>query len=123
MPDSLESGKIYVSMEHGVAIHMCCCGCGNRVVTPIAPSEWQLTYNGKVVSLTPSIGNWSFPCRSHYWLTPKGIRWAEQWSDDQIARNRAESAPVDGDNPLLAGESDHASHPTWWQRLIKFFGL
>jgi len=29
-----------------------------------------------VVSLAPSIGNWSFPCNSHYWITGNEVRWA-----------------------------------------------
>ncbi|WP_417924835.1 DUF6527 family protein [Collimonas pratensis] len=27
--------------------------------------DWSLTYDGKTVSLDPSIGNWSLPCRAH----------------------------------------------------------
>jgi hypothetical protein len=41
-------------------------------------------YDGKV-SLHPSIGNWSFPCRSHYWIRGNEVVWAEQWSDTRIA--------------------------------------
>ncbi|WP_353963011.1 DUF6527 family protein [Streptomyces sp. NBC_00365] len=37
------------------------CGCGRKVVTPLAPQEWKLTLDGVSVSLHPSIGNWSFP--------------------------------------------------------------
>jgi hypothetical protein len=35
---------------------------------PISPADWQLAYDGDTVSLTPSIGNWGFPRRSHYWI-------------------------------------------------------
>lgn len=34
VPRELESGILYVSMEYGTAVHSCCCGCGEQVVTP-----------------------------------------------------------------------------------------
>jgi hypothetical protein len=39
-----------------------------KVVRPIRPTGWRLTYDGDTVSLHPSVGNWSYPCRSHYWI-------------------------------------------------------
>ena len=38
-------------------MYMCCCGCRNRVVTPVNPEAWELTFDGKAISLYPSIGN------------------------------------------------------------------
>ena len=67
-PPVLEPGVLYISMEYATVLHLCCCGCGNQVVTPLAPARWRLTYDGRAVSLSPSIGNHSFPCRSHYWI-------------------------------------------------------
>ena len=84
IPDKLEPGILYISMEFGTAVHSCCCGCGREVITPLGPTEWKLIFDGKV-SLHPSIGNWSFPCRSHYWIQGNAVKWAEQWSDAQIA--------------------------------------
>jgi len=68
IPVSIEEGKVYVSIKHETVIHKCPCGCGNEVVTPLSPTDWSLTFNGESISLDPSIGNWSFPCRSHYWI-------------------------------------------------------
>jgi hypothetical protein len=70
-------------------VHRCACGCGNKVITPIRPADWHLFYDGDTVSLTPSIGNWGFPCRSHYWIKAGQIRWSHAWTDDQIAAGRA----------------------------------
>ena len=53
-----------MSIPYATAVHLCACGCGNKVVTPFSPAEWQLTYDGDTVSLSPSIGNWQFPCKS-----------------------------------------------------------
>jgi hypothetical protein len=65
IPEELEEGYLYISMEYATASHLCACGCGETVVTPIFPKLWQLYYNGKEISLTPSIGNYEFPCQSH----------------------------------------------------------
>jgi hypothetical protein len=68
IPDVLEDGVLYISIPHCVAIHKCICGCGNEVVTPIAPNGWWISFDGEAISLTPSIGNWNFECQSHYWI-------------------------------------------------------
>ena len=57
IPDELENGVLYVSVTYATAIHECCCGCGNEVVTPLAPNDWQLTFDGESITLFPSIGN------------------------------------------------------------------
>ena len=67
-PAALAPGVLYVSMEYATVLHACCCGCGNKVVTPLAPERWSLTYDGRHITIVPSIGNWSFPCQSHYWI-------------------------------------------------------
>ena len=89
IPEELSDGILYVSLEYGSASHLCACGCGRKVVTPITPTDWQLGFNGEAVSLYPSIGNWNFPCRSHYWLHYKRVKWAPQWSDEEINLGRA----------------------------------
>jgi hypothetical protein len=59
------------------------------VVTPLSPTDWALTYDGETVSLDPSVGNWGFPCKSHYWIERSKVIWAPQWTDWQIAEGRA----------------------------------
>lgn len=81
IPDELEDGILYISLHYCTAIHKCVCGCGNEVVTPISPDDWRLTFDGKTISLYPSIGNWNFECKSHYWITRNNIRFAEKWID------------------------------------------
>ena len=77
LPDELETGKLYISMQYATASHKCCCGCGCDVVTPISPTDWHLAFDGRSISLTPSIGNWSYPCRSHYWIRHNRVVWDE----------------------------------------------
>lgn len=88
-PDKLEEGVLYVSIDYASVAHNCLCGCGNEVITPLSPTDWSLTFNGESVSLTPSIGNWSFPCQSHYWIEDDAVRWAAKWSKEKIEAGRA----------------------------------
>lgn len=88
IPDELDEGVLYISLDYNIAVHKCACGCGEEVVTPIAPDGWSMIYNGEAISLTPSIGNWSYKCKSHYWIKENKIIWAEMWTDEQIKRNR-----------------------------------
>ena len=88
IPDELEEGVLYVSMEHATVTHRCACGCGREVVTPLAPTDWQLSFDGDSVTLYPSIGNWAFPCRSHYFIRGGAIRWAGDMSQRDIDRGR-----------------------------------
>lgn len=89
VPAQLEEGVLYVSIPYGTAIHLCACGCRREVVTPIQPTRWSMTFDGAAVWLRPSIGNWSFPCRSHYWIERGGVvRWARTWSEVEVARAR-----------------------------------
>lgn len=88
IPDRLEEGLLYVSMTYGTVVHLCACGCGEKAITPLTPTDWCLTFDGQTVTLWPSIGNWSFDCRSHYVIKKNKIRWAEDWSRSKVQGNR-----------------------------------
>lgn len=88
IPDDLKGGTLYVSMAFATVAHKCCCGCGNEVVTPLSPTDWKLIFDGESISLDPSIGNWSLPCQSHYWITAGTIRWSRRWSQEEIDTGR-----------------------------------
>lgn len=88
VPGTLEEGVLYVSMEYRTAVHLCICGCGNKVVTPISPKFWKLTYDGAGISLYPSIGNWNFPCQSHYWIKDSLIDHAPRWREPQHTKKK-----------------------------------
>ena len=47
-----------------------------------------MTYDGVNVSMWPSVGNWSFACRSHYVISSGRIDWREEWTSLQIANGR-----------------------------------
>jgi hypothetical protein len=89
IPDVLKEGTLYVSMEYATVVHKCCCGCGKEVVTPLSPTDWKLIFDGKTITLDPSIGNWSFHCKSHYWIRGGKVKWARRWSQEEIDAGRA----------------------------------
>lgn len=86
MPGQIQDGVLYVSEKYGTVIHKCCCGCGQKVVTPLSPAKWQLRRFGVTVTLHPSIGNWNFPCQSHYWIRRNRVEWADSMTEQQIHR-------------------------------------
>jgi len=131
MPDVLKPGTLYISIEYTIAIHLCACGCGEKVVTPFSPAEWRMTFDGDTVSLHPSIGNWSFDCQSHYLIERNRVRWAKPFSKEMINRVRAGDAAAlqrYHDEPKLgppvAPEADAegiSSRRSIWDRLIAWW--
>jgi hypothetical protein len=133
IPNRLEDRTIYISVAYSTAVHKCCCGCGKEVVTPLSPTDWSLTFNGVSISLNPSIGNWNFPCQSHYWIIRNKVKWASQWSQEEINVGRAHdsitkeryfsnSTTLDANEPL-AHFRESGSNPIeiLWQRLVNWF--
>lgn len=120
MPKQLEPGILYVSTEFEVAGHLCACGCGNKVMTPLGPAEWSFTESAGRPTLFPSIGNWQLPCRSHYLITDGHIRLAPKWSDAQILAGRnAEVARREAYYASLNRERGFWAR--LWRALRKFF--
>ncbi len=107
VPSTLREGVLYVSMPFATAIHVCACGCGSEIVTPFRPGQWRLVFDG-TITIRPSIGNWSYPCRSHYFIDRNRVLWAPTWSDKEVARNRL------GDTELRA----KSAWPRWLRRLV-----
>jgi len=88
MPENLKPGILYVSEEFDIAIHLCACGCGSKVKTPLGVTEWSVKKTKTGPTLRPSIGNWQQPCRSHYWITDGKVVWAEKWTPEKIVAGR-----------------------------------
>ena len=125
VPESLEQGVLYVSMQYSTASHLCACGCGAVVVTPLKPTGWTLSFDGKV-SLDPSIGNWSMNCKSHYWIKKNQIQWSRKWGKDEIADVRAWEASDRADHFRKRQPTEAAAKPdvpekkrTLWEEVIR----
>lgn len=127
IPDRLEEGILYVSEKYRIAAHKCCCGCGEEVITPLTPADWSVHKEGNTVSLTPSIGNWSFECKSHYWIYRNQVMRAQTMSQSQIKKIRARDK-ADKDAYISAinrQKEQQARRPSLiaklWQSLIRWW--
>ncbi|MDK3075491.1 DUF6527 family protein [Sedimentitalea sp. JM2-8] len=125
IPENLEDGVLYLAMDYATAIHKCACGCGREVVTPLSPTDWKMSYDGVSISLAPSIGNWSFPCRSHYWIKHNDIRWAGDMSNEAISAGRDSDRRAKGRyfNPpeAAAPEAEVAPASGLWHTVRSWF--
>lgn len=115
MPSEIAEGVLYISKRFNTAIHKCCCGCGLEVVTPLNAAKWSLKDHGSTVSLTPSIGNWSFPCHAHYWIQQNQVHWAKPMSEGAIRNVKVRDRK---DVALLAHA--HGRKQGWWSRLTQW---
>lgn len=88
VPRELDPGVLYISMDYATAVHSCCCGCGERVVTPFTPTDWRMTFDGESITLDPSVGNWNQKCRSHYVIQRNRVLEAGPWSNAQVEAER-----------------------------------
>jgi hypothetical protein len=109
IPKTLESGVLYISKKFKTASHLCCCGCGTKIVTPLRETEYSLTEHAEFVSLSPSIGNWNHTCQSHYWIRDNQIVWAGRMNKAEIRRGRAH------DDALKNAHFGKVAWP-WWRR-------
>jgi hypothetical protein len=124
VPDPVDEGVLYVSLENRTAVHKCCCGCGSEVVTPLDPTQWSFIYDGRA-SLHPSVGSWNLKCRSHYWIQQNTIKWAEPWTDAHIAAARQAQqklttnyySPRSAAPPTVLPETESATTKTLFERL------
>lgn len=85
IPKVLEPGVLYVSEEFGAAAHLCPCGCGLKVRTPLGPTDWTLEETENGPTIYPSIGNWQFRCQSHYLITDGEVVLCKKWTSEQIS--------------------------------------
>jgi len=88
MPKELKPRVLYVSEEFGAAAHLCACGCGAKIRTPLGPTEWALEETDSGPTLHPSVGNWQQACQSHYWIYRGEVNWSKKWTPEQIAEGR-----------------------------------
>lgn len=94
IPKQLNNGVVYHSEEFEVAALLCACGCGHRVML-LVPDSHQVTSDGGLATVRPSIAVCDAPCKSHYVITAGRVAWLPAFSDaiaasvmrSQIARH------------------------------------
>jgi hypothetical protein len=86
VPPTMRPATLYVSIPFRTALHLCMCGCGREVVTPLAPAPrgWSLTYDGATGTLSPSVGSQALPCRSHYFIVDSRVDWLPAYAPDRV---------------------------------------
>lgn len=132
-PRELEPSVLYISMEYATAVHSCCCGCGERVVTPFMPTDWAMTFDGESVTLNPSVGNWNQDCRSHYVIKRNRVIECGSWTDAQVDAERsrdkrakrsyysAASTPAPMDSPRTTPANGNVRSRGPWSRFWGWF--
>jgi Family of unknown function (DUF6527) len=88
MPPMLEPGTLYISTTYRLTTHLCACGCGEKIVLPLHPQQWRITYDGASVSMHPSVGNVGMACKSHYWIRDGHILWAPHINEEQARQGK-----------------------------------
>lgn len=121
IPNTIDEGVLYISIPYTTALHRCCCGCGNEVVTPLSPVDWQLSFDGLTVSLSPSIGNWGFPCQSHYWIRRNKVQWARRWNRHEINVLRNQEAREHAEFFATKDKQNTSSRVDPWLRIRRWF--
>lgn len=112
IPEDIEDSILYISLEYNVTKHLCPCGCGDEIVASLSPARYQLSYDGETVSMTPSFGNWSHECGSHYCIIEDKIVWA-----NSMSRQRRESV-IEKDKVDLKKQVD--SQKSWIDKIKSF---
>lgn len=132
IPETLQANTLYVTTDGDVAGHLCACGCGREVITPLSPMDWSITFDRCGATLSPSIGNWAFPCRSHYFIWDGTLVWAGDMSDKDIAQGRRRAKAnkqmyyerLNEPKPTLhAGAPDYSlrRQRSAWERLVDWW--
>lgn len=69
----MEEGVIYISEKYQTSGHRCLCGCGTEVIMPLGKNWWTASFDKKGrLTMSPSVGNQQFECRSHYIIVNGG---------------------------------------------------
>jgi hypothetical protein len=90
---------------------------------------WALTFDGRGVSVAPSVGNWNLKCRSHYVISGNRIEWAGGWTTEQIAagfaRDQAAKARYYGQSeavsPAANVPAQERPRRSRWSKVLDFF--
>jgi Family of unknown function (DUF6527) len=74
-PELLQPATLYVSTKYRAIVHLCLCGCGEKVLLNLDPHGWSFTFDGRSISIHDSVGNVGLPCRSHYIVRKNQVTW------------------------------------------------
>lgn len=99
IPEEINEGYLYLCLPYNAVIHKCACGCGEIISTPLDKKYgWVMQYDGEAVTLSPSVGNGSYMCRSHYFIQGNNIVWLGKMGE---SARKQEKKPSFGIKKLL----------------------
>jgi hypothetical protein len=88
IPENFDPGVFYYSEVYAIAGHLCPCGCGNKVITPIDADHWSYTQTDGKPTLYPCLENHHLPCNSTYWLIFGEVLWSNRAPYDDKPKAR-----------------------------------
>jgi hypothetical protein len=74
-PDALQPETMYISTKYRAIVHLCLCGCREKVLLNLDPDSWSFTFDGRSITIHDSVGNVGLPCRSHYIVRRNRVEW------------------------------------------------
>ncbi len=84
IPKQLQTGIVYHSEEYEIGALLCACGCGHRV-SLLVPDSHEITAEGGLATVRPSIAVCDAPCKSHYYITGGRVEWLPAFSEATAA--------------------------------------
>lgn len=112
IPETLVDGIVYVSHEYEIAALKCACGCGHRVILLLGDGH-SVTDTHGYADVSPSIGVWDAPCRSHFFIRRGNVLWAESYSESAIQHAMKRQ---------LKSHLRQSSKPKrWWTQFSEWF--
>ena len=112
IPKLLSDGVVYHNEEFQLAALLCACGCGHRL-TLLVPDSHQISSDGGLATIRPSIAVCDAPCKSHYVVTAGKVEWLPAFTRAQassLMRNQ------------IARHASHDRRPSWiemWWAALK----
>lgn len=114
LPEQLEEGIFYICEEFDATAHKCCCGCGEDVYNKLGAAKWRLIKEfGGTVSLYPSVGNWNYACRSHYWIESNHVIDAGPMSN--LAIKAVQERDRRDRDRAIEQYNARTKHSLWWR--------
>lgn len=103
IPKLLNDGVVYHNEGFQLAALLCACGCGHRI-TLLVPDSHQVSSEGGLATIRPSIAVCDAPCKSHYFVTAGKVEWLPAFTPAQasyVMHNQ------------IARHASHDRQPSW----------
>lgn len=107
IPAQMQEGVVYHTEEFELAGLLCACGCGHRI-TLLVPDSHQVLNVGGYATITPSVGVFDAPCKSHFIISAGDVSWLPAFTGAQAARIM---------HAQITRHVARDAKPGWWEQL------